>query len=204
MISQISLTGDSPATTVYLDVHLDGITASCADCATTFQARVVPTRYPAGNIKAGRPICPRCLAAGQPDLAAVAGALDVIAATAATATATGETLDQAGMALSSIRRIDKDRRAEAFVKTLPWSHPAPDITRLGHDALDDDGAEVFVSACLRGGVPRVSLTDRGGWALLDVDADAAVDAADRIRTLATAALDAARFRSTGRPPTETA
>ncbi|KQC39008.1 hypothetical protein [Frankia sp. ACN1ag] len=187
--------GRNPVTTAqdipsfFFDVHLDTAVHDCAECHTPFRARIAPVRHPAGDIDAARPICTSCLRALSPDLAAVAEALDTIAGIS-----DGQTLSLAAMALSQIRRVARDRAIdEGALRLIGPDARRPSNIVIDVDELDDD-IELFITASLRAGRPWVSIADRGGYAYLNDDADAAVKVADKIRDMAEAARLASRLR----------
>ncbi|KJE20365.1 hypothetical protein FF36_05339 [Frankia torreyi] len=181
---------DAAPYAIHLDIFPTGAAFACGLCHASFRAHVVPLRYPTGDLTAGQWICRPCLAAGSARLASVAESLDLIAVAAA---GSDQVLAIAQQAVSSIRRATEAHAIDTMAHELygPGSHQ-PTIVDLGSSPITDE-SDLYVGAHLADGKPQVTLVDRGGWSYFDGDADAAIEAADRIRDLAEVARMAAGF-----------
>ncbi|WP_261561606.1 hypothetical protein [Frankia tisae] len=180
----------TPTFAIAFDVFPGGAAFTCTLCTRAFRAHVVPRRSPAGDPEAGRWICPPCLAVGSARLAQISSALELIAVAAG---GSDEALAIAQQAISSIRRAVENRAVDTLAHQLygPGGNQ-PHIVDLGAAPITDE-SDLHVGAHLADGKPQVTLVDRGGWAYLDDDPDAAVEAADRIRDMAAVARMAAEF-----------
>ncbi|CAI7980240.1 conserved hypothetical protein [Frankia sp. Hr75.2] len=188
---------DTPPAPLHRFEHTPGgATHTCTTCRGQFHAHVVATHYsttglqPGDKLPTGQHTCPTCLAAATTRIAQAIAGLDLIAE------AVGgheQVLGLAQQVLSQIRKAAHNQAGREICAQLYGpGHPDPTVVEVGHEPICD-GSDLYASAYLYNGQPRLDLVDSGGWRFADLDIDAARQMVQQINDLIDVAEMAAQL-----------
>lgn len=189
-------TDATPAPLLRFEYTAGGATHTCTTCGGQFHAHVTAAHHeiagiqPGDKLPAAQHTCPPCLATITTRIAQAIAGLNLIAEAVSRHE---HVLGLAQQVLSQIRRAAHDRAGQEICAHLYGpQHPDPTVTSVGHEPVCD-GSDLYASAYLHNGQPRLELVDAGGWQFADLDTEAARQMVQQINDLIDVAEIAAQL-----------